>query len=182
MVLPWLVVNEEFHLDVAAFLIPVYKYFALSRCTNSLLHRRNTQHPTTTILKHSCLFLEEHQRILLKWWKFKIKLDSFSSAFLSSLYICRVRQYGFGWAWLAGRCVTLNPKYTQFFLPQVSKHVCLSIPFIKEATQKGWALHVHQRKTKHFIAKLLPHGSTTLFEKYVASAMYPNTLSLYFNS
>ena len=49
MPLPWLVVNEEFHLDVAAFLIPVYKYFALSRCTNSLLHKKNnTQHPTTT--------------------------------------------------------------------------------------------------------------------------------------
>ena len=47
--------------------------------------------------------------------------------------------------------------------PQVSKHVCLSIPFIKEGTQKGSrerALHVHQRKTKHFIAKLLaqPYG------------------------
>ena len=41
---------------------------------------------------------------------------------------------------------------------QVSKHVCLSIPFIKEATRKGSrerALRVHQRKTKHFIAKLL---------------------------
>ena len=36
------------------------------------------------------------------------------------------------------------------------KHVCLSITFIEEATQK-WlvrAPHVHQRKTKYFIAKL----------------------------
>ena len=50
MPLPWLVVNEEFHLDVAAFLIPVYKYFAFKPLHQfpPSYKKNNTQHPTTT--------------------------------------------------------------------------------------------------------------------------------------